>query len=425
MGAMQAGDQVGKYEVVTLVGEGGFAAVWRVRHLLLGSTHALKVLHDDLLGLEEVRQRFLDEARVQAQLQHPGIVRVTDLIAEPGVAGFVMEYVDGRSLGDEIELRQAAGNDRPAPAHIREVFVPVMAAVGFAHSRGVVHRDLKPDNILLATDSTGQLTPKVADFGIAKVAGELKGSRKTTLGSRTLGTLGYMSPEQVVSSRDVDGRSDVFSLGICLLEYATLVSPFDRDSEFQTMKAIHEVDYVIPDALRASDPGLVAVVERALRLDPGERFPDVAAMAEALATDGVARQQQSRAPSRPPPSREPVAVPPRKAKETSLTQFLGPVTESPVTSPPVTIVVQQAQLPAPLPADQQVEKPTSDNPSRIGRGCLGAAVGFFLGAPAGGFGAVPGAIFGFLLAAYLPEVAGCLFASVLFGVLAWLLSAGC
>ena len=306
---MQAGDQVGSYEIVGLLGEGGFAQVYRVRHRVLGSDHALKVLRTELLDMEEVRSRFLDEARVQAQLKHPNIVQVTDLIAEPGVAGFVMEFIEGPSLGHEIEQR-VAGDDRPTPAEVRAVFLPVLDAVASAHAAGVVHRDLKPENILLARSHTGALVPKVTDFGIAKVGGALKGKRKTTLGARTLGTVGYMSPEQLVSSRDVDARADIFSLGVALLEYATLVSPFERDSEFLTMKAVHEADYTVPDWLRAQDAALVAAVERALRVERDERHADCAAMAAALTAPPKRSPRPGRQAGSPAPSPPPAPAPP-------------------------------------------------------------------------------------------------------------------
>ncbi len=324
---MEAGTRVGSYEIVGLLGEGGFAEVYRVRHLTLGSDHALKVLRSDLLEMEDVRQRFLGEARVQAQLRHPNIVQVTDLIAQPGVAGFVMEFVQGESLADAIDGRRSAGA-MPSASEIREIFLPVLDAVGYAHAAGVVHRDIKPDNILLARDHLGRLVPKVADFGIAKVVGELKGKRKTTMGARTMGTVGYMSPEQLVSSRDVDGRADIFSIGVALLEFASLESTFERDSDFMTMKAVHEADYTIPDALRAGDAALVAAVERALQVEREDRYADCAAMAVALA-----RCDESAPSTRPPsaptrPQAKPIPVPavapgPRRVPPIVVTQRMG------------------------------------------------------------------------------------------------------
>ena len=323
---MHTGSQVGSYEIVEPLGEGGFAQVFRVKHRVLGSDHALKVLRPELLEMEEVRQRFLDEARVQARLKHPNIVQVTDLIAEPGIAGFVMEFVEGASLGDEIERRIEA-DEPPSPAEIRAVFLAVLEAVGAAHAAGVVHRDLKPDNILLATDHRGALVPKVTDFGIAKVGGALKGKRKTTMGARTLGTLGYMSPEQLVSSKDVDARADIFSLGVALLEFATLESPFERDSEFLTMKAVHEADYEVPPSLEASDPVLVSVVQRALMVKPDQRYPDCAAMSAALRAAAPVRDRSQ--PKRgkkptPKPAAPQVAAKLRPSAAASTSVVLGP-----------------------------------------------------------------------------------------------------
>ncbi len=351
---VEPGEIVGNYEVLSLLGEGGFAEVYRVRHRLLGSDHALKVLYEELLKRDEVRQRFLGEARLQARLKHPGIVRVTDLIAEPGVAGFVMEFVDGPRLAEEMDARRATGT-RPSPAEVRALFLPVLDAVQHAHDHAVVHRDIKPENLLLPRDHAGRLTPKVADFGIAKVVGDLRGARKTTRGHQTLGTAGYMSPEQILASRDVDARSDVFALGVCLLEYATLDSPFARDSEFETMKAIHEVDYTVPAWLEQQDPTLVAVVRRALAKDPADRFATVREMAEALSVGSEAVAPQGASAGQQPAASQPVAVVESAAPDLSGIE------------------------------------------GRVLRGCGGALFGLIAGFLGCGVGAAPGAVIGFLV----------------------------
>jgi serine/threonine-protein kinase len=162
---MEARDQVDKYEVIALLGEGGFADVYRVRHIHLGTEHALKVLKREFVEKEELRQRFLDEGRVQARLEHPHIVRVTDIVAIPGTAGLVMQFLQGQSLASVIEERAAPFDEQT----IAEIMLPVFDALHFAHERGVIHRDIKPDNIFLADHPEGGFTPKLLDFGIARV----------------------------------------------------------------------------------------------------------------------------------------------------------------------------------------------------------------------------------------------------------------
>ncbi|HEY0095057.1 MAG TPA: serine/threonine-protein kinase, partial [Archangium sp.] len=163
MNLLQPGTQLdGRYEVVRLLGQGGMAAVYEVRHLGLHSTHALKVLDADLARNDDIRGRFLAEGRIQARLRHPNIVQVTEIVTTP-VAGLVMDYIEGPTLGELCR-------DRPLePQLLLEVFLPVLDAIEEAHRKGVVHRDLKPDNIIVGRDNRGRFQPKVTDFGIAKV----------------------------------------------------------------------------------------------------------------------------------------------------------------------------------------------------------------------------------------------------------------
>ena len=189
---LKAGAQVEKYVVLEHLGGGGFAEVYKARHIHLGTAHALKILRAEFVSNESVRLRFLDEARVQAQLVHPNIARVSDILVSQGVAGLVMEYLEGRSLADFIEKRQGPATE----AEILAIMLPVLDGLHFAHERGVVHRDVKPDNIFLVGGPAGPWIPKVLDFGIAKVRGELRqeGKRKSTLATG-MGTEGYASPD--------------------------------------------------------------------------------------------------------------------------------------------------------------------------------------------------------------------------------------
>jgi serine/threonine-protein kinase len=251
--SLQPGTQLdGRYEVVRLLGQGGMASVYEVRHLGLHSTHALKVLNPDMARDDELRARFLAEGRIQARLRHPNIVQVTEIVTTP-VAGLVMDYVDGPTLADFCQ--QKGPLDVPT---VLQLFLPVLDAVDEAHKAHVVHRDLKPDNIMLGRDSRGRLHPMVTDFGIAKMLMEEEQSKKKTRAGARMGTLLYMSPEQVRGAGEVDARSDIFALGAILYEAVTGKIAFDGASEYETMQSIVQGTYEPPERVVGSLPPLIA-----------------------------------------------------------------------------------------------------------------------------------------------------------------------
>ncbi|MFO0576215.1 MAG: serine/threonine-protein kinase [Polyangia bacterium] len=275
------GQEIGNYVVEAELARGGMAVVLRVRHRVLGSVHALKVLDPVLRDSEEVRSRFLGEGLIGAKLRHPNIVRVTDTISTREVAGLVMDLVHGPTLEAFIRRQQ-----KPLSADaIRELFLPVLDAVGEAHKAGVVHRDLKPSNILLEEAADGTLVPKVTDFGIAKIseaAKELALGKAATLAAARMGTPSYMSPEQIRGAREVTPRSDIFALGATLYELATLHMAFEGDTEFVIMERIVNARFRPPEELGVRDPTLVAAIRRALDPDPARRFQSCAEFAAAL-----------------------------------------------------------------------------------------------------------------------------------------------
>ena len=283
-GSLPPGTVIGDYEVEGELGEGGMGMVFRARHARLGHIVALKVLAPQLARNQTLVRRFEQEARVQANLKHPNIVRCHDFISHERLCAMVMEYVDGEPLDEVI------GQTGPMPEErIREVMLPVLDALDFAHNQGVVHRDLKPSNIMLAREA-GREVPKVMDFGIAKLLED--GDMATATGSK-LGTLRYMAPEQCTSSRDVDERSDVYALGITLYQMAAGRVPFDRGTDFELMKDHLET---APPSPRDVYPGvsgaLEAVILTALEKDPNRRFQSAAEFKEALAS-GEARPAQA------------------------------------------------------------------------------------------------------------------------------------
>jgi serine/threonine protein kinase len=314
-GRVAPGLTVDRYYVEALLGEGGMASVWRVRHVVLDSGHALKVLRPELVVRPELRERFLSEGRIQAQIRHPNIAAVTDVVAEDGIAGLVMELLVGRSL------EQRLAEEGPlAPAEVLDVFLPALDALAWAHDHGVVHRDLKPANLFLAAGTRGRIRPVVLDFGVARLRDEARvagGRTLLTQAGARVGTVHYMSPEQVRDPRDVDGRSDVFAMGATLYEALLGRPAFPGETEFEVQQRIVEGHLADPGAgLPREAAALADVVRRALAVRREDRFQDALALADALtlAIRGAANPPAwavARASPAPPPPRSDPPAPPR------------------------------------------------------------------------------------------------------------------
>lgn len=257
---LRAGTTLSVYRIEAVIGEGGMGVVYRARDLALGRDVALKCLHMNLAGDPEVRRRFMREARVLRTWNHPGAVAIYDFIEYEHVLAIVMELVDGDNLAQLL----ARWRGKMPLEQIRTVFADVLSAMDDAHARGVVHRDLKPDNVLVQSEG-GRLRPKIADFGIAKV---VEGTTYTVSGA-LLGTCRYMSPEQVKTPSLTDHRSDIYSLGITLYELVTGRPPFDG-SHFSVMMAHVTNAPRAPSKLR---PEIPPALER-LILDTLAKVPD-------------------------------------------------------------------------------------------------------------------------------------------------------
>lgn len=261
------------------LGRGGMAVVYRVRHVQLGTAHALKVLY---LPSAAIRDRLVQEGRIQAQLRHPNIVNVTDVVDVRGSPGLLMELVDGVPLDGLLAQRRLSASQIDGLAR------GILAAVAEAHTRGLVHRDLKPQNVLIARSSSGAVA-KVTDFGLARILAEGdEGERRTASGS-TMGTPGYMAPEQFGATRDVDARADVFALGAVLYELAAGRRAFEGSDVFELISAARQGQF---PALGPLAPELsqdrVALIERCLSPAPGERPADARAVLEAWAGPSAA-----------------------------------------------------------------------------------------------------------------------------------------
>jgi serine/threonine-protein kinase len=270
---LQTGARIDRYVVEGKIGEGGMATVYRVRHETLGTTHALKVL---TIAAKEVRKRLLQEGQVQSQLSHENIVRVTDVIPDVGgQPGLLMEFVEGPTLDQWLTRYQ------PTLEEALTLFRGICAGVGHAHTKGLIHRDLKPANVLLAL-SEERLTPKVADFGLAKELGRLAVAGATRTGA-TMGTPGYMAPEQIRDASSVDRRADLWSLGCILYRLTCGVPPFEGDDIIELFNQVATGDCVPSRSLRPGLPDAVHVaIERLLEVHAHQRLADCALLMDFL-----------------------------------------------------------------------------------------------------------------------------------------------
>ena len=260
-----------RYRVVKRLASGGMAEVFFAEQAQLGRPVVIKVLHQHLAKDEEVAERFRREAEASAQLVHPHIVPILDYGAVEDAVYTVMPYLAGGSLADQV-VRERKVEATAAASAIAQV----ACALDYAHRRGVVHRDVKPDNILFDEDGNAYLT----DFGIAtaRMHGRL------TASGRAMGTPHYMSPEQAMGKL-VDGRSDVYAIGIVLYEAIIGAPPFDGADSFAVgYKQVHE-KAVPPHEVDAKVPvGLSAIVMRCLAKPPGDRYARGFELADALVT---------------------------------------------------------------------------------------------------------------------------------------------
>ena len=284
---IEVGTVLGNYELVDLLGKGAMGRVFRARHALLGREVAIKVLNADLAARPDIVDRFFREARVVNDIDHGNIVEVTDFVEAPGVAYLVMELLDGVSLR---ELLKQKGRRYPPIARLLGILMQVCDALEAAHAKGVVHRDLKPDNVFVVKRD-GEDFVKVLDFGIAKLR-DSGDDQASTMSGMILGTPHYMSPEQALGKR-VDRLADVWAAGVVLYEVLAGAVPFTAKSFVELAVKIREQPPapLPPKTPRGEKvpPELAAIVMRCLEKKPVDRFRSMAALAEALREPRKAR----------------------------------------------------------------------------------------------------------------------------------------
>jgi serine/threonine protein kinase len=270
------GLRVGSYELVARIGEGGMGTVYAAVHVGLGKRVAIKTLRHAFAADADVRARFVREGKAAVAVRHPNVVDVDDVGVHEGIPYLVMELLEGESLAAMLGRRE-----RLSPQETADIVVPVLSAMAESHRAGVVHRDLKPDNIFLARGAGGLPVPKVLDFGISKLL-ETQSFRLT--GEKTmLGTPYYMAPEQASSARDVDARSDLYAIGVILYHALSGRVPFAGSSLAQVLSQIlHAPPVPLQERVPDVPPAIERVVLRAMEKDPVARYQDAQSLGRAL-----------------------------------------------------------------------------------------------------------------------------------------------
>ncbi|HVZ78196.1 MAG TPA: serine/threonine-protein kinase, partial [Gemmatimonadaceae bacterium] len=261
------------YELDAEIGRGGMGIVYRARDRRLKRTVAIKVLPPELAFRSEIKTRFLREAEMAAQLSHPNIVPIYTVDESQGLVFFEMAYVSGDNLARRLHEKGVLPVEE-----VRRILRDVADALAYAHERGVVHRDIKPDNILLDADSG---RPMVTDFGIARAVSE--GDSRLTATGMAIGTPAYMSPEQAAGERVIDGRSDLYALGIVAYQMLSGEPPFSAAST-PAMLVKHISETPVPIEQRRADvpPDLARAVMVMLEKDPANRFARASDLVKAL-----------------------------------------------------------------------------------------------------------------------------------------------
>jgi serine/threonine protein kinase len=272
---LQTGDMIGSYKIEGHIGQGGMATVFKAHHEKLDRHVAIKFMHESFLQDEEFRARFQREARIVARLEHPNIVPIYDYNEHEGVPYLVMKCVDG------MTLKRRAIKSGLTLEQTRDYLMGVADALDYAHAKGILHRDMKPSNILL--DSKDHIY--ITDFGLARIA-EMGASTIST--DMMLGTPFYISPEQAQGKKDLDSRTDIYSLGVILYEFITGKVPFEGDTPYIIVNGHINSAPATPSEVNSDlTPEIDDVLYKALAKNPNDRYPTAKALMLAFA-DAIA-----------------------------------------------------------------------------------------------------------------------------------------
>ncbi len=263
------GKEVGPYRILQKVAQGGMCAIYKGLHAGLEQEVAIKVLSPESFEDPCIRDRFINEAKIQARFSHPNVIKTLNYIEQDDTVYLVLEYVNGEPLDVLLKKTGALPADRATA-----IFMSVLEAIDFMHSKGIIHRDIKPANIMLSYDGF----VKVMDFGIAKIMGE---TGKTRVGIR-IGTLWYMSPEQI-RGEEATILTDIYSLGATLYQMATGRVPFNGEMEFDIMRGHLEQEPTPPWKINRDVPkDLGTIILKALSKNPKERYQSAREFLEAV-----------------------------------------------------------------------------------------------------------------------------------------------
>lgn len=373
-----------RWRLVRHIGSGGLGLVFEAESLEGDGRCAIKLLRREFCDEPQIVERFLTEALAGARIDHPGVTKVYEAArAEDGTPYLVIELLAGQPLSSRMN------RGRVPVEHAAPIAHSILDALGAAHAAGVVHRDLKPDNVFLAQQASGTVTVKLLDFGLSRVMDAAGGMARKTRTGMLLGTPGYMSPEQVRNSKDADERSDLWSVGIIFYEMLTATPAFEAENEFARVTQVLTSD---PTPIEQAAPQYAhwaPFFRRALAREPAERFQSAQEMAAAL----MAVAQEGHMPEHhfqaiPASTLMPSAPPPSAWSQ----QGGAPVSEAPPPRFPHTdtaispgSVAPPAQTPAPV---VQVVSPPH-HPRRVplvvalAIAALALAVGFLVGFVAG------------------------------------------
>ena len=347
------GENIGPYRISEQLGHGGMATVFKAYHAALDRYVAIKALHPAFTAEPNFLERFQREARVVAKLEHPNIVPIYDFSEHEGRPYLVMKFIEGETL--KARLNQGALSQ----AELDQVIESVGAALDYAHKQGVLHRDVKPSNVLIATDGRIYL----ADFGLARMA---EAGESTISNDVMLGTPQYISPEQALGKRDLDNGTDIYSFGVLIYELVVGQVPFSADTPYSV---IHDHIYTplpMPRSLRADIPEQVErVLLKAMAKERADRFTDVAALVAAW-KQAVASQPGAALPAAPDLAA--LKMPGEPAQTPALTLTPAPA----LTPPPLPPTVRAGTLPGePAP----VQATAAAAPAKSYRGWLWLFIG--------------------------------------------------